>query len=49
MKIRVRYEGGHEGEFGPFPDKNVAYAILVHIVNKPNVVSAILEEPRIIG
>jgi len=49
MKIVVRYENGHEGEFGPFKAENVAYAVMTIIVAKPNVVSAMIEESRIVG
>lgn len=49
MKIKVEYLSGAQGEFGPITEKNLAMQFLAILAGRPDVVSATIEEPRIIG
>lgn len=49
FNIKVRYVSGTEGTFGPVPNQNIAIQLLAVIAGKAEVISAVIEEDRVIG
>lgn len=53
LTIRVKFIDAsgnqYDGEFGPIADKNMATQFLAILAGRGNVVSAVIEENRVIG